>query len=291
MDIDNWDEIRTAYHVARLGTVSGAADALGVHHATVIRHVDALEDRLGVKLFQRHARGYTPTEAGEELLRVAQVTADQFSQLAGRLRGRGAAMTGDLTVTTVDSLTPLLVPVLSGFQAEHPELTLRLMADSRLYRLEYGEAHVAVRAGGQPDEPDNIVQRLYTLRYALYASNGYVAAHGRLGEDMSAHFYVGPSDEDHRAPFNRWLKARAPSDRVGFRASDARAQVEAVVAGAGIGFVPVWWAERLPGLEQMHPPLAEWDVPLWLVTHVDLHRTAKVQSLTTRLKDAAKEWP
>ena len=65
--MDNWDEIRTAYHVARLGTVSGAAEALGVHHATVIRHIDALEGRLGVKLFQRHARGYTATEAGARI--------------------------------------------------------------------------------------------------------------------------------------------------------------------------------------------------------------------------------
>ena len=55
--MDNWDEVRTAYQVARLGTVSGAADVLGVHHATVIRHIDALEKRLGAKLFQRHARG------------------------------------------------------------------------------------------------------------------------------------------------------------------------------------------------------------------------------------------
>lgn len=69
--MDNWDEVRTAYQVARMGTVSGAADVLGVHHATVIRHIDAIEARLGVKLFQRHARGYTPTEAGEDLLRVA----------------------------------------------------------------------------------------------------------------------------------------------------------------------------------------------------------------------------
>ena len=44
--VENWDEIRTAYQVARLGTVSGAAEVLGVHHATVIRHVDALEKRL-----------------------------------------------------------------------------------------------------------------------------------------------------------------------------------------------------------------------------------------------------
>jgi len=70
--MENWDEVRTAYQVARMGTVSGAAEVLGVHHATVIRHIDAIEARLGVKLFQRHARGYTPTEAGLDLLRVAQ---------------------------------------------------------------------------------------------------------------------------------------------------------------------------------------------------------------------------
>ena len=88
MSVANWDEIRTAYHVARLGTVSGAAEVLGVHHATVIRHIDALEERLGSKLFQRHARGYTATEAGNDLLLVAQTTDDQFTQLAGRIRGR-----------------------------------------------------------------------------------------------------------------------------------------------------------------------------------------------------------
>ena len=87
MPIETWDEIRTAYQVARLGTVSGAAEALGVHHATVIRHIDALEGRLGVKLFQRHARGYTATEAGRDLLQVASATAEQFgAEIMRRLR-------------------------------------------------------------------------------------------------------------------------------------------------------------------------------------------------------------
>ena len=107
MSISTWDEIRTAYHVARMGTVSGAADALGVHHATVIRHIDALEQRLGVKLFQRHARGYTSTEAGQDLLQVAQATDDQFTQLVGRLKGRGDSVTGDLVVTSISSFSPL----------------------------------------------------------------------------------------------------------------------------------------------------------------------------------------
>src|SRR6056297_2506643 len=99
--MDNWDEVRTAYNVARVGTVSGAAEVLGVHHATVIRHIDALEERLGVKLFQRHARGYTPTEAGEDLMRVAQATDDQFAQLSGRIKGRGSEVSGELMITSI----------------------------------------------------------------------------------------------------------------------------------------------------------------------------------------------
>jgi DNA-binding transcriptional LysR family regulator len=64
MSLANWDEIRTAFQVARLGTVSGAAEVLGVHHATVIRHIDALEKSLGTKMFKLHARGYTPATVG-----------------------------------------------------------------------------------------------------------------------------------------------------------------------------------------------------------------------------------
>ncbi|MBK5934720.1 LysR family transcriptional regulator [Rhodovulum imhoffii] len=289
--MDNWDEIRTAYQVARIGTVSGAAAEMGVHHATVIRHVDSLEERLGVKLFQRHARGYTPTEAGQDLLKVAQVTADQFDQLVGRMRGKGAAVTGELAVTTVDPLAPLLMPVLTAFRAEHPELSVRLLADQRVLRLEYGEAHVAVRAGGEPDEPDNIVQKLYVQRSGLYAHRSYLRAHGMPQGDLTGHSFVGPTDDAHRAPFFRWLRDTQPAESLVFRASSIRSTIEAIQAGAGLGFVPLWLARDDPDLVQVLPPQKEWDVSLWLVTHVDLHRTAKVHGFTTRLKEAARTWP
>ncbi|MFT4716508.1 MAG: DNA-binding transcriptional LysR family regulator, partial [Paracoccaceae bacterium] len=80
--LDSWNEVHTALHVVRLGTLSAAAGYLGVHHATVIRHIDALEGRLGTKLFHRHPRGYTATEAGQELARVAGGAEDQFAQMA-----------------------------------------------------------------------------------------------------------------------------------------------------------------------------------------------------------------
>jgi DNA-binding transcriptional LysR family regulator len=180
--MDNWDEIRTAYQVARMGTVSGAAEVLGVHHATVIRHIDALEAALGAKLFQRHARGYTATEAGQDLLSVAGVADDQFTQLAGRIKGRGDEVTGDLIVTSLGALSPLLVPTIAAFQERHPDLRVRLISDTRLFRLEYGEAHVAIRAGKLPDQPDNVVQPLLHPDPATGGEPAYVenmAADGR----------------------------------------------------------------------------------------------------------------
>jgi len=290
--MDNWDEIRTAYHVARLGTVSAAAGVLGVHHSTVIRHVDALETRLGVKLFQRHQRGYTPTEAGDELLRVAAATDDQFRQLAGRLMGREAAMEGELVVTALAEMARQIDPVLVRFQALHPQVTVLSITDERVLKLEYGEAHVAVRAGGRPSEPDNVVQRLARLPTAGYAHAGYVAAHGAPADDddLARHRFVGIAGSS-RAPASVWMRAHLPERCVSFRVSHQLGVLDAVRAGAGIGFLPVWRGREAADLVEVLAPRPEWSADLWLVTHVDLHRSPKVQEFLGLLKSAARDWP
>lgn len=184
--LENWNEIRTAYHVARLGTLSAAAEFLGVHHATVIRHIDALETQLQSKLFHRHPRGYMPTEAGRDLMQVAATIEDQFSQLGGRLRGKSATVSGELVITTLSGLSPQFTPMLVEFQKLHPELRISLVADERRLKLEYGEAHVALRAGQKPEEPDNVVQLLCRMPLTLYAHKSYVDKHGLLLDDEDA---------------------------------------------------------------------------------------------------------
>lgn len=290
--MDNWDEIRTAFNVARVGTVSGAAEVLGVHHATVIRHIDALEERLGVKLFQRHARGYTATEAGEDLLRVAQATDDQFSQLAGRIKGRGNDVGGELVVTSLGGLSHFLVPVLTDFQQQYPEIIVRYLTSERLFRLEYGEAHVAVRAGRVPDQPDNVVQPLLTQDMTMYASDAYVARHGAPAgwEDFGNHRFVGVDDAKSRAPYAHWMRENVPMENVVFRSDDVHAQRRAIQEGAGIGFMSQLHAQEIGGLTQVTKPLEEWSASLWLVTHMDLHRTTKVQAFLKFLKDRTKTW-
>lgn len=298
--MENWDEIRTAYQVALHGTVSAAALALGVHHATVIRHVDALESRLGVKLFQRHSRGYTPTEAGRDLLQVAEATDDQFSQLAGRIKGQGAGVSGEIVVTSLALAARRLVPMLADFQVAYPEVRLRYRTGDRLFRLEYGEAHVAIRAGAKPQEPDNVVQPFVQQEIALVGAADYVARQGLPadGGDLGAHQFVledaatdgtgNGANATARAPFYRWLQGAVPAARVSFRASDGRDVLAAVRAGAGLGFVEAEALYDQPDLVEVIPRKAEWAVPLWLVTHVDLHRTSKVQALLGFLKSQIK---
>lgn len=283
MTIDTWDEIRTAWHVARAGTVSGAAEALGVHHATVIRHVDALEARLGVKLFQRHSRGYTPTEAGEALALVGRATDEQFAQLSARLSGLGSGISGDLVITALPELCDLILPAIAALLTQYPDLRPRLRSERRVLRLEYGEAHVAIRAGTQPSEPDNVVQLLRRYPVALFASEAYLARHGRpeIEADLASHVFVGADAEDSRAPFLHWLTTQGHTQI--FRSNEPAAQLAAIRAGLGLGFV--FATKAGPDLVQVMPPRPEWEVPLWLVTHVDLHRTPKVQAVLEALKE------
>ncbi|MCX7288685.1 MAG: LysR family transcriptional regulator [Rhodobacterales bacterium] len=291
--MENWDEIRTAFQVARLGTVSGAAEVLGVHHATVIRHIDALERRLGAKLFQRHARGYTATEAGRDLLSVAQTTEEQFAHLSSRIKGQGETVSGELVVTSIAGIADLLTPVMVSFQEKWPDVRVRFLTDMRVFRLDYGEAHVAIRAGSGPEEPDNVVQPLTRISSGLYAAQPYVDRFGLPASeaDFAGHRFVCADNEMTRAPFHRWLRATVHPDQIAYAATEPAALESAVLQGAGIGFLSAFRAVGRVGVVEVLPPREEWASPLRIVTHVDLHRTRKVQAFLAHLKDAAKDWP
>lgn len=292
MMMENWDEIRTAFQVARLGTVSGAAEVLGVHHATVIRHIDALEKRLGVKLFQRHARGYTPTESGRDLLSVAQTTEEQFAHLVSRIKGQGETVSGELVVTSIAGIADLLTPVIVGFQEKYPDVRVRFLTDMRVFRLDYGEAHVALRAGNGPEEPDNVVQPLTRMKAGLYAARSYIERFGKPDSeaDFDGHRFVCTDAEVTRAPFHRWLRATVHPDQIAYAATEPAALEQAVRQGAGIGFMMSFRASEDPNLVEVIASKPDWESPLRIVTHVDLHRTRKVQAFLTHLKESAKDW-
>ncbi len=292
MRLNLWTEIRTAAQVARLGRVSAAAEALGMHHSSVIRHIDLLEERLHTRLFQRHARGYTPTEAGEELLRTAGLMDEQVTQMLGRIETAGQQVSGQLIVTALPSLEYEVLPVIGRFQAAHPHLRVHYRSDERAYELASGEAHVALRAGPKPAQPDYVVAHLADFRVGLFCAPAYAKAHGlpKTPDDLAAHRFVVAEGESARAPFQQWLLNRLPEENMVLRTPQPSVAYWAVMQGLGIGFLHHPAPD--PDLIALFPDFApaEWVTPIWLVTHVDLHRSNKVGSFARFIQDEARIW-
>ncbi len=289
LNMDNWNEIRTAAQVARLGTISAAADALGVHRATVTRHIDDLEAQLGAKLFQRHARGFTPTELGLELLRIANATDEQFGQLTRLAKGQSESLSGEITITTVEDIAPHILPRIAAFSSLHPDISVQLSTTDSVMKLEYGEAHVAFRVGSKPDDPDNVVRHYETIDLALYASKSYVERFGRPTSEkqLNGHRFIGRCGGASRAPFNIWLRETVDDEQFKFRANQNHVMRVALASGIGMYFAPVEAARDDPNLIEILPLREEWAVPIWIVTHVDLHRSAKVQTFLEHFKDSS----
>ncbi|MDB6175920.1 LysR family transcriptional regulator [Paracoccus sp. Z330] len=276
---ESWDDIRVALAVAREGTVSGAALVLGVHHATVIRRIDALETQLGARLFQRHPRGYALTDAGRTMLQTAGEVEEHFGQMASRISGAGDRIEGELVVTSLPELAPVVMPRLLPLLDRHPGLRLRYLTDARLFRLDAGEAQLAIRAGARPTQPDYVARELAVSSQALYAAQSYLDRQGTV-EDLARHYFAVPPTDGPLSPVMRWIVAHVPAANFVMVSNDAQARAAVIRAGLAIGSVP---RDESDGLVEVMC-LPEWESRLWLVTHVDLHRTPKVQAALAALR-------
>lgn len=137
-----------------------------------------------------------------------------------------------------------------------------------------------------------MVQPLVRICTGLYAARSYAEAHGlpKTEDELADHQFVCADIEQTRAPFHRWLRSTVPPERISYTTTEQAALEAAVRMGAGIGFIAAFRAEGDDDLVEVMPPRPEWDSPLRIVTHVDLHRTRKVQAFLSHLKEAAKEW-
>ncbi len=283
-----WAEIRTAYHVGRLTTVSAAAKHLGVHRATVIRHIDTLEAALGGKLFLRTVKGYVLTELGQDLMRVAAAADEHFTTLVARAADFQHEPQGEILVTSSVGAAPFVTPALAQCRAEHPNLSLRYLATERMLQLEQGEAHVAFRTGAKPQDQDLVVQPFMPVELGLYAHQDYASKHG-LPETRDAfgqHAFISPTEKGAPGRVLVWYRRHIPENAIVFRASTPPVVKDAVVAGLGIGFMPKVMAEANPHLLPVKGADSHWRTVIWLVTHRDLHRSANVQALVQAAKRA-----
>ena len=279
--MDKWTEIRTAYQVAKHGTVSAAAKVMGVHRATVNRHVDLLEEDLGERIFIRHAKGYALTELGRNLLRVAQKADELIEDFSGQAKGQGSQIDGEIKITILPPFAGVLMAPIVEFRSKNPNCRVAIVATEDLERLEFGDAHIALRAGPKPDHPDYVVRLYDRIALNLYAHDSYVETKGLPSGagDLANHAFIVPEQFDRRLPFSGWIEKNVPTSQIAVSSKDERVIRHAVFAGLGLGFLSDLDVAGRSDIQPVWGQKDEWSVPLWLVTHVDLNRTEKVQAM------------
>lgn len=269
--------------------MSAASRELGIHRATVNRHIELLEEQFGAKLFLKATKGYTPTELGREMQRIAELTDENLQQLHQTARLGDSKLHGDLVISTVELLLPDLLPSIALFASEFPKVRTKLVTSDAVARLEYGEADIAFRTGPEPQELDSVVTPFKRVKFGLFASKAYIERHGRLNclTDLEDHRFVVPANAAIRqSTMARWLGKSAPPAASSVECSEPHRIASVIAAGAGIGFVPERTASDFPNLVQFMEPKASWFVNSWRVTHVDVHRSDKIQEFLRILSDS-----
>ena len=274
----DWDDVRYFLAVARAGSVRAAAERLGVNHATVLRRVAQLEQRLGVQVFEKLPSGYRLTAAGEEVLEFAEQMEASSRQLETRVFGRDQSARGLLRVTLPPFLaTHLLMPDLADFARLHPEIEIEILSTGEVANLTNREADVAIRF---------VVDRK-TLPLNLHGLMGPELASGiYMSRDLLAAWRAGAHGpirpiviNDHGIP--DWARAgEIRTTEVPFRAPDAEAQIAAVRQGIGLTRLPCFVGDsdpqltRAPGIEPQRNGV------LWLLTHGETRKTKRVRLFT-----------
>jgi len=244
------DDLRYLLAVARAGRMVSAAALLGVEHTTVRRRIDRLESSLGVRLLDRSADGWSLTAIGREVVHRAAGLEDVVQAVVAAAEGR----TADRVRGTVRVLAPeafgvlFAAPALARLQLEHPDLEIELVTATRPLTLRGSGFDVAVTIG-QVRNPRLVSEVLSPYALRLYASPEYLAARGPIGslEELTAHPLVFYVDALLTVP-ELDLRALLGEVNVGFGGTSPFAQLEATRAGAGVGLLHAFMADRDPSL-------------------------------------------
>lgn len=286
----NWDDLRYFLAVAAEGSLSAAARTLRVNPATVSRHVDALEARFEVRLFDRRQDGYGLTEAGEKLAARARGIETEMFGLARAFDAEDRGLTGTVAVTSTESLIgPFLIRNLPLLQDRHPGIRLQVVNEYRFLNLSRREADVAIRMA-RPEQGDLVIRRIGTLGFGLYASPGYLEARGapQAPGDLADHAVIDWLDGfPENAPVS-WLRQQMGGRPAAFATNPASARLAAARAGIGIALVPCMVAEEVRDVVRVLPGSEIPGVDLWLLVHRDLSKLARIRAVLDFVHERAQ---
>lgn len=275
-----WDDLRHFSAFAMAGSLSGAARALGIEHATVARRIAALEARLRLKLVDRRGRRLVLTVEGEKIAALAERMAETSRAVERLAQGARSDIDGEVTISAPPAYAAwVLARRLVPLRRRHPALCLRLLGEAHQASLERREADIAIRLH-RPDAGDLTAMRIGTMAFHLYASPGYIAT---IPE--AEWTFIGSAGVMAGSLQQAALASAAADQPLALHSDSVDIQAALAAAGGGIAALPDFLAAGRSDLVQVkaREPLVTREI--WMAVHTDMKNAAPIRAVWDALRE------
>jgi DNA-binding transcriptional LysR family regulator len=275
----DWNRARAFLVTAEEGSLSAAARALGLAQPTLGRQVDALEEELGVVLFERVGRGFTLTPSGLELLEHVRAMGNAAGRVSLAAAGQSQAIEGLVSIAASETYAAMLLPrIVRRLRQKHPGISLEIVASSKPSDLLRREADIAIR-NFAPIEPDLIARKIRDVPARLYATPAYLQSIGnpQLPYDLRHADFISV---DGSGMFLKGLNAwgvNVTEHNFPILCENYLVMWEMVKEGLGIGVLDGNLGDAEPLVQRALPDFAPLMFPIWLVAHRELNTSPRIR--------------
>ncbi len=284
-DLD-WNLVRTFVAVAQEGSLAAGARYIGITHPTAARHVQALEDELGVGLFSRTSKGLVLNDLGKRLLKSARAMHESALAFRSARDQFTSQPVTKLTISVAGVLAELLPEVLLDQLISNPSFNVDIVVTDDILNLLEHDADIAIRHV-QPTQQELLCRRVGQLAMSTYATQAYLDRFGPLDlENLSEHRFVDGLARDHlvRAAHKQGIQIDA--EQVVCRSDSIACRRAAVCAGCGIGAFPQWMASRHPEWIEVGDRSRIVDMEVWVAARPGVRDSAQLRSIFSELGQA-----
>lgn len=275
----DWNQLKAFLETAETGSLSAAARKLGLTQPTLSRQVAAIEQRMGVTLFERVGKSMVLTPTGMDLLEHARAMGAAADALSLAATGRSQAVGGVVSVSASDVVaTVLLPPLVKQLREREPGIAVEVIPSNALSDLLRREADIAVRHV-KPEQPELIARFIREAKAHFYASEAWVKTHGhpRTADDAAHLPFVGSDRQGRYLAYLRGHGLNLSEANFSCYADHTVTHWALVQQGLGIGAMMEEIARDMPGLVRVLDDLPPIRFPVWLVTHRELRTSRRIR--------------
>ncbi len=283
----SWDDLKYFLAMAEYGSLSATAPKLNVSQPTLSRRLTALEETVGAELFSRTRNGLELTSLGEQLIDHIRHMSDDVHAIERLITGRDEALKGSVVVSAIEIIgAEWLVKCIRPFRDQFPGITVEVKVENNTADLLRREADIAMRMF-RPEQNDLIAKKTVTMNYGFYASRDYIERKGKPEtiSNLKDHDIILPHDEMLAYTNTYSRKTMLNGNSSAFRSNNMLALSTAVREGYGIGAYSCFLASQDKNLIRLFNDYVVFSADIWLVSHADLKRSARIRAMFDFLND------